>query len=112
MSERRKITAEDKRRIIEKSLDGISFKDISSMLSLKYLTVWRIVDQFNKKGDANEKKRGSDTRSKLTLDQKNEVLSWVDENCLFRLKDIVNLVQEKFNIALNKVDFFGAISFS
>ena len=63
MSERRKITAEDKRRIIEKSLDGISVKDISSMLSLKYSTVWRIVDQFNKTGDANEK-RGGDTRSK------------------------------------------------
>ena len=72
------------------------------MLSLKYSTVWRIVDQFNKTGDANEKKRGSDTRSKLTLDQKNEVLIWVDENCLLRLKDIVNLVQEKFNILTSK----------
>ena len=102
MSERRKITAEDKRRIIEKSLDGISVKDISSMLSLKYSTVWRIVDQFNKTGDANEKKKGGGTRSKLTLDQKNEVLSWVDENCLLRLKDIVNLVQEKFNILTSK----------
>ena len=40
--------------------------------------------------------------SKLTLDQKNEVLSWVDENCLLRLKDIVNLVQEKFNILTSK----------
>ena len=102
MSERRKITAEDKRRIIEKSLDGVSVKDIFSMLSLKYSTVWRIVDQFNKTVDANEKKRGGDRRSKLTLDQKNEVLSWVDENCLLRLKDIVNLVQEKFNILTSK----------
>ena len=100
MSERRKITAEDKRRIIEKSRDGISVKDISSMLSLKYSTVWRIVNQFNKTGDANEK-RGGDTRSKLTLDKKMKYYHGLMK-IAYLDSDIVNLVQEKFNILTSK----------
>ena len=50
MSSQRKnsiVTHEDRKRIIEKSLGGIFVKDISSLLGIKYLTVWAIVKQFN-----------------------------------------------------------------
>ena len=98
MSEKRRITAEDRKRIVEKSLEEILVKDISSMLSLKYFTVWRIVNQFDRTDDVSAKKRGADTRSTLSQKQKNEVLLWVDNNCLLKLKDLVVKVKEKLNV--------------
>ena len=72
------------------------------MLSLKYYTAWRIVNQFNRTGNVSAKKSGNDTRSKLNQKQKNEVLSWVDNNCLLKLKNLMVKVEEKFNILTSK----------
>ena len=50
MSSQRKnsiVIHKDRKRVIEKSLSGISVKDISSLLGIKYSTVWAIVKQFN-----------------------------------------------------------------
>ena len=72
------------------------------MLSLKYCTIWRIVNQFNRTGDVSAKKCGGDTHPKLIQEQKNEVLLWVNKNCLVKLKDLVVKVNEKFNILTSK----------
>ena len=85
------MTAED---LLRSLLKGYQSK-ISSMLSLKYCTAWIT-------GDVSAKKRGDDTRSKLSQEQKNEVLSWVDNTCLLMLKDLVVKVEKKFNILTSK----------
>ena len=117
MSERKRITAEDRKQIVEKSLEGISVKNISLMLSLKYCTVWRIVNQFNRTGDISAKKRSGDTHFKLSQKQKNEVLLWVNNNCLLKVKDLVVKVKEKFNIltsksAIDRILLYNEINYS
>ena len=76
-------------------------KDISSLLGIKYLTVWAIVKQFNTTGSVIPKKKGGDKRSKLTSLQKNTLLSWVDQNCILKLSDIVARIRTEFNISVN-----------
>ena len=58
--------------------------------------------KFNRTGDVSAKKRSVDTCSKLSQEQKNKVLSWVNNNCLLKSKDLAVKVKEKFNILTSK----------
>ena len=64
------------------------------MLSLKHCTVWRIVNQFNRTGDISAKKHSGDARSKLSQKQKNEVLLWINNNCLLKLNNLMVKVKK------------------
>ena len=96
------ISEKDRNKIIARSLEGHSAKDISEMLSINYKSVWRIIDRYNKTKLISASKKGGDRRSKLNTEQKTEILSWIDDNCLLRLKDIIRMVQEKFSINVSK----------
>ena len=71
------------------------------MLSVNYKSVWRILKQFNSTGEVEVKKWGGDLRSKLTADQKNKILLWVDQDCLMRISDFINKVYEHFSIRVS-----------
>ena len=105
MSSQRKksiVTHEDRKRIIEKSPSEISVKDISSLLGIKYSTIWAIVKQFNTTGSAIPKKRGGDKRSKLTYQFAEKQSTIMDQKCLLKLSDIVARIQREFNISVSK----------
>ncbi|KAG0441934.1 hypothetical protein DMUE_0679 [Dictyocoela muelleri] len=95
------ISQEMRDRIIDLSLNGKPSAEISRTLSLKYKTVWRIIDKFNKTGESFIKTRGGNKRSKLTELQKNEIIAWVDQDCLLRISDLKSRVYEKFGINIS-----------
>ncbi|ORD96502.1 hypothetical protein HERIO_1575 [Hepatospora eriocheir] len=70
---RKQMTPEDRERIVSKVLAGLSIKDISVALDMNYKTVWKIATNFLKTGDVHAKPCGGDRRSKLTLEQKNNI---------------------------------------
>ena len=96
------VSDDDRAKIISKTLGGSSPKDISTMLQINYKTVWRIVNMFNKHNVSTSRPRGGDRKSKLSNQQKLEILGWIDENCLLRLKDICQLISEKFGFTVGK----------
>ena len=71
------------------------------MLSVNYKSVWRISKRFNSTGKIKVNKRGSDLRSKLSADQKNKILLWVDQDCLMCISDFINKVYEHFLIRVS-----------
>lgn len=67
-------------------------KDKAHILKLKYKSVFRICNNFYKKSLRDSKKRGGDFKSKLCESIKNEIPSWMDENCVLCLSDLVKKV--------------------
>ena len=64
------------------------------MVSVNYKFVGRILKRLNSTGKIGVKKRVSNLQSKLLTDKKNEILLWVDQDCLMRISDLVNKVYE------------------
>lgn len=102
INRRNNISQIDRERIIQKSLEGISAKEIANILNLNYKTVWLIISKFNKTGIIKNKIRGGDKRSKLSENIKNEIISWVNADCLLRLSDIVEKVWNTYQIRVSK----------
>ena len=95
------ISEETRQRIVDLSLQGRPAAEISRMLSVNYKSVWRILKRFNSTGEVEVKKWGGDLRSKLTADQKNKILLWVDQDCLMRISDFITNVYEHFSIRVS-----------
>lgn len=93
---------EEKKKIVEKSIAGFSAKDISEFYNYNYKSVARIINQFNKTGLYENKIRGGDYRSKLNLEQKNQIINWVTENTILTLEQLVIKVRETYNIVVSK----------
>ena len=90
------ISEKTRQRIVDLSLQRRPAVEISRMLSINYKSVWRILKRFNSTGEIGVKKWGGDLRSKLSADQKNEILLWVDQDCLMRISDLINKVYKHF----------------
>ena len=45
--------------------------------------------------------RGGDLRSKLSADQKNEIVLWLDQDCPMRISDPINKVYKHFLIKVS-----------
>ena len=78
-----------RKRVVDLSLQKKPPAEISRTLLLNYKSVWRIIKKFNDTKEVGVKKRDGEKRSKLTVNQKNELLSWVDQNCLLQILDLI-----------------------
>ncbi|TBT97161.1 hypothetical protein CWI36_3098p0020, partial [Hamiltosporidium magnivora] len=67
---KQKVSINDRKRIIEKTLEGYSMSAIASMYRINYQTVNSIVRRYLKTGLVFVDKRGGYRRSKLTLKKK------------------------------------------
>lgn len=95
---RQRVSDEDRKRIVEKRLDGKSVFDIHTMLDIKYQTVNTIVKRFEKTGLVLPSKRGGDRRSKLPLDIKTLLLRRVDEECTLTLPNLKSWLAKEHNV--------------
>ena len=66
---RRAVSDEMRKRIIDKSLEGISAKDISIILDINHQTVFRIIKIFNSTGRIEAKGWGDDNRVRVIKTQ-------------------------------------------
>ncbi|KAF7692937.1 Paired box protein Pax-2a [Cucumispora dikerogammari] len=92
------ITNEDRRRIVEKSLEGHSTLSISDMLNIKYQSISTISRKYYRIGEVMPTRRGGDRRSKLTDTIKEQVLEYVDQDCTRTLRQIVDYIYKTFTI--------------
>ncbi|TBU11583.1 DDE-like endonuclease [Hamiltosporidium tvaerminnensis] len=75
---KQKVSINDRERIIENTLEGYSMSAIASMYRINYQTVNSIVRRHSKTGLVFVEKRGGDRRSKLTLEIKESLQTYVD----------------------------------
>ena len=95
---RRRITDEMRTLIINHSSNGMSNSTISQLMSLPRSTVATIVSKYNAEGTINGKKRGGNTSSKLSNEQKMEILNWIDCDASITLKQLAAKVLAEFGL--------------
>lgn len=98
---RKNISNEDRKRIIDKAIQGNSSMSIANDLTLNYKSVNRIVNNYLKNGVYEIQVRGGDRRSKLNANQKQEIISWVNENALLTLKDLSDKCESNLQIKVS-----------
>lgn len=101
----RRISDSERNLIIKLYEEGKRIKFISEMLDLKTASVNSVVQTYKKYGNI-KRKRGH-RKSKLTELQKEEMKSWVDENCQLTLEDLANRVEKKFQIKVSTTTVFS-----
>ena len=92
---------EMRERIVDLSFQGKTPAEISRSLLLNYKSIWSIIKKFNETKEVGVKKRGGDKPSKFTVDQKTELLSFVDQNCLLCISDLIEKVFVNFSIRVS-----------
>ncbi|KAF7687784.1 hypothetical protein CDIK_3019 [Cucumispora dikerogammari] len=100
------VSNEDRKRIVDKTLEGHSNRSIANMFGLKYQTVNSIVRKYLRTGDILVVKRGGDRRSKITEEIKMQILQYVDDQCTRTLQEIATWVFEKFQkqVSISTID--------
>lgn len=97
----KKISNEDRMKILNKFNQCMSNTDIATSLELNYSAVSKIIKNYQKTGVLNAKAKGGDNRSKLSQEQKMAIRYWVDENCLITLNEMRLRVIETFNLTVS-----------
>ena len=82
-------------------LSGMSNSAIARQLGFPRTTVSTILKRFSETGCVEPKKRGGDFSTLLTLQQKEKVLSWVDEDATLTLKSLKVKVEREFSISVS-----------
>ncbi|KAG0432109.1 hypothetical protein DMUE_5517 [Dictyocoela muelleri] len=95
------VSDDDRERIVTKTLEGRSVKEISDMYQLGYKTVYGIVQRYLKHGLVMQLRRGGDRRSLLSSEKKKK-LARVDQECTLTLRQLSDWVYETFQIKVSK----------
>jgi len=96
------VSPEIRKRVISLAIEGNGCTMISRILDLPRTNISSIVSKFFKTGEAEPRSRGGNRRGKLTIEQKESICGWIDENCLLTLKDIKKRVQEELNLLVSE----------
>ncbi|TBT98125.1 hypothetical protein CWI36_2528p0010, partial [Hamiltosporidium magnivora] len=91
----------DRERIIEKTLEGYSMSAIASIYRINYQTVNSIVRRYLKTGLVFVEKRCGDRRSKLTLEIKKSLQTYVDLECTKTQYELAEWVRCTFNVGVS-----------
>lgn len=92
----------ERERIISKSLEGFSVRDIASFFGKNYQTVNSIIKKYLRTGNINKEKRGGDRRSKLSSEIKEQLIAHVDLECTLTLDNLSDWVLNRFGLLVSK----------
>ncbi|KAF7685601.1 hypothetical protein CDIK_3650 [Cucumispora dikerogammari] len=106
MTKRRKISTDDRQKIITKFNSSETQMQISKELSINYQTVIKIVKTHIETNEIKSRKHGGDRLSKLSEDEKTTICTWINKNCTLSLKQIKEKVQDKINktVSVSTID--------
>ncbi|KAG0432496.1 hypothetical protein DMUE_5493, partial [Dictyocoela muelleri] len=99
---RLQVSDDDRERIVTRTLEGRSVKEISDMYKLGYKTVYGIVQRYLKHGLVMPLRRSGDIRSLLSSEKKEKLLARVDQECTLTLSQLSDWVYETFQIKVSK----------
>jgi transposase len=96
---RRETTDDDRRRIISSYLSGQNPKTISQVLDIKLGAVYATISVYKNEGRQTKKRRGGVQHKKLSIEHKETIRGWVDEDCSITLNRLRQRCEQ--DLALN-----------
>ena len=94
------VTNEMRKVIVESYTNGYGVKQISSMLNLKYTTVYAIISIFQKEDRIVQKVKGGQRKKRLNEMHINAIKGWIDNDCGITLKCMKNKLFEEFCVTV------------
>ncbi|KAF7685661.1 hypothetical protein CDIK_3590, partial [Cucumispora dikerogammari] len=104
------VSENNRRRIIENSIEENSVTTMARMYQKNYQTVHSVVKKYLKTGKIFSEPKGKNRRSKLTSEIKRELLAWVDLECTKTLRETVKWIKEKFDVVVSRSTVDWALS--
>jgi transposase len=98
MARRKKISDLDRQRIVNSYSAGQSAKSISEVLGIGKSAIYAVLKIYKQENRVEAKKRGGHQTKKLSDEHKQQIKSWVDENCSLTLRKIKQRCFEAFGI--------------
>jgi transposase len=102
MSRGSTISNEVRKQIIDAYNNGNSCITIAEILGIERTTVSSIFKSYINTGLFEKKVRILNTPEKLSIENKNTIKTWIDENCTLSLRSIATRCLFEFNVAVSK----------
>ena len=99
--QRKTISSDLREQMYKFFSSGRSDSYIAAEMHLPRSTVYSILSKFRKTGTLDPKPRGGNRRPLLSLEQKEKIINWVDENSLITLKELKQNVHDEFGIVVS-----------
>ena len=96
------VSNEMRETIINMYLNGGKASTIANLLNINRTTAAAIIKKFLNTDKLHSERIKNKKKSKLSEEQKNELRSWVDEDCSLSLRVLATKVREFFNINISK----------
>ena len=96
------VSDNDRERVIAAYESQKSSSEISQILDINRTTVIEIIKKYLSTGIIHAQRRGSLPSSKLSMEQKLVIKSWVDADCALSLKTLADKVMDEFSISVSK----------
>jgi transposase len=104
------ISDENRQRIIEAYLNGYNAGDIAKILGFKRTSIYAIIKKFIDCNEISRKQKGGPRRISLTVEDKNCIKVWIDENCGLTLDQISSRLVEEKGISVSRSTIQRCIS--
>jgi transposase len=102
MIQKVQVSNTDRERIVDAYLSGRVASSIAEILGINRSTVYGIIKAYKDDGRIQAKMRGGVQAKKLSPLHREQVKSWVDENCSLTLKSLATKCCETFNISVSQ----------
>jgi transposase len=78
--------------------EGKTPNNISDYLIIPLSTVYRVIKQYKETGKNNRCSKCGDKCSKFTIEEKQAICSWVDEDTTIKLRELQQKIRQTYNI--------------
>lgn len=93
----------DRQRIVNAYIEGNTSRNIAAVMTLKRTTIDSIIKTYRDEDRVTKVKRGGLRPSKLSIEQKQLVRGWVDDDCTQSLSKLKNRCLEEFNVSVSEM---------
>ena len=92
----------DRQRIVDSYIEGKPVKTITEVLGLNRTTVYGIIRTYTTENRIEKKPRGGRRNQKLTLEHKDRIRAFVDEDCSLSLRELVDKCRDELRVIVSQ----------
>ncbi|KAI5152175.1 hypothetical protein ENBRE01_2626 [Enteropsectra breve] len=94
-------TREERRLIIDAYLNRACAAEIARLFQKPRTTIFSVIKKYLETGEVEASRRGGNTESKLSLEQKAQIKEWIDADCCIIIARLKRKILEEFSISVS-----------
>ncbi|KAI5154731.1 hypothetical protein ENBRE01_3456, partial [Enteropsectra breve] len=102
-------TREERRLIIDAYLNGACAAEIARLFQKPRTTISSVIKKYLETGEVEASRRGGNTESKLSFEQKAQIKEWIDADCCISIARLKRKILEEFSISVSNSTIHRAV---